>query len=127
MRLKPVPPEVANEMVKKGALLIDVRASDEYCREHIGVARNIPMERPGALTPLKLEQEIIFHCKSGNRTNVDSVALNRFAGGAGYVLEGGLEAWRKSGLRSIRDVSQPIEMQRQVQIAAGSLTLFGRS
>lgn len=125
MPLKSVPPEVANELVKQGALLIDVRAVDEYLREHIIVARNIPMERLAGSAPLKFEAGVIFHCKSGNRTNAASVTLNSLAGGEGYVLEGGLEAWRNAGLPIVRDASQPIEMQRQVQITAGVLILLG--
>ena len=42
-----------------------------------------------------------------------------------YILEGGLDAWRKAGLPVALDRSQPIEIMRQVQIAAGSLVLLG--
>ena len=42
-----------------------------------------------------------------------------------YVLEGGIEAWKKAGLPTAVDRSQPIEINRQVQIAAGSLVLAG--
>jgi rhodanese-related sulfurtransferase len=41
------------------------------------------------------------------------------------VLEGGLEAWKKAGLPTLVDVNRPIEVMRQVQIAAGSLVLLG--
>ena len=42
-----------------------------------------------------------------------------------YIVEGGIEAWKKAGLPVVRDRSQPIEIQRQVMIAAGSLVLLG--
>jgi rhodanese-related sulfurtransferase len=42
-----------------------------------------------------------------------------------YIVEGGIEAWKKAGLPIAKDRSQPIEIQRQVQIAAGSLVLLG--
>jgi rhodanese-related sulfurtransferase len=42
-----------------------------------------------------------------------------------YVIEGGLNAWRASGLPSHVDRKQPMELQRQVQITAGSLVLAG--
>ena len=42
-----------------------------------------------------------------------------------YVLEGGLDAWKKAGLPVLADASQPLELQRQVQIAAGSLIVLG--
>ncbi len=125
MPLKPVSPEVVNELIKQGALMVDIRSADEYSREHIVVARNIPMERLAASAPLAVEAGVIFHCKSGNRTSASAVALSTYAGGDGYVLEGGLDAWKKAGLPIIPDASQPIEMQRQVQIAAGSLIMLG--
>ncbi|HEX2527584.1 MAG TPA: rhodanese family protein [Geminicoccus sp.] len=42
-----------------------------------------------------------------------------------YVVEGGLEAWKRAGLPVEQDRRQPIEVMRQVQIAAGSLVLLG--
>src|SRR5262249_61381842 len=41
------------------------------------------------------------------------------------VIEGGLDAWRKAGLPVVSDRRQPLELQRQVQIGAGSLALVG--
>ncbi len=41
------------------------------------------------------------------------------------VLDGGMNGWRQAGLPSHRDRSKPIELQRQVQIAAGSLVVLG--
>jgi len=43
----------------------------------------------------------------------------------GYLLDGGLDAWRKANLPVEEDRSQPLEIMRQVQIAAGSLVLIG--
>jgi rhodanese-related sulfurtransferase len=42
-----------------------------------------------------------------------------------YVLAGGLDAWKKAGLPVATDRSRPLELQRQVQIGAGSLALLG--
>jgi rhodanese-related sulfurtransferase len=42
-----------------------------------------------------------------------------------YVLEGGIDAWRKAGLPVAVDRSQPIPTMRQVQIVAGSLVILG--
>lgn len=41
------------------------------------------------------------------------------------MLAGGIEAWKKAGLPTTVDRKQPIEIGRQVQIAAGSLVLAG--
>ena len=42
-----------------------------------------------------------------------------------YILEGGLDAWKKAGLPVTLDRNQPIDIIRQVQIVAGSLVLSG--
>jgi rhodanese-related sulfurtransferase len=42
-----------------------------------------------------------------------------------HVIEGGLNAWRAAGLPLHLDRTQPIALQRQVQIAAGSLVVLG--
>ena len=42
-----------------------------------------------------------------------------------YLLDGGLEAWKKAGLPVAVDARQPLEIMRQVQIAAGSLVVLG--
>jgi len=42
-----------------------------------------------------------------------------------YILEGGIEGWKQAGLPVVADKSQPIEINRQVMIAAGSLVLIG--
>src|SRR3546814_8784676 len=42
-----------------------------------------------------------------------------------YVLEGGIDAWRRAGLEVAADRRQPLELMRQVQLAAGGLVLLG--
>lgn len=42
-----------------------------------------------------------------------------------YIVEGGLDAWRKAGLPVVSDRRQPLELQRQVQIGAGTLAFVG--
>jgi rhodanese-related sulfurtransferase len=42
-----------------------------------------------------------------------------------YVLDGGMDAWKRSGLPTVIDASQPMELSRQVHIAAGLLVLLG--
>lgn len=74
------------------------------------------MPRPGP---------VIFHCRSGNRTSAYAEHLREAAQCEAYLLEGGLDAWRKAGLPFAEDRRQPLELMRQVQIAAGSLVLAG--
>ena len=69
----------------------------------------------------------IFHCRSGARTRSNAAQLAAKVDDSCevFLLEGGLDAWRKAGLPTVLDRVQPIELQRQVQIGAGGLTLVG--
>jgi rhodanese-related sulfurtransferase len=126
MSLKSISPQTARELMSQGAVLVDIRAADEHARERIAQARHMPMERlkDGGL-PLDGASALIFHCRSGNRTQLNAQVLGACASGDAYVLEGGLDAWKKAGLPVLADVSRPLELQRQVQIAAGSLIVLG--
>ena len=68
---------------------------------------------------------VVFHCRSGARTAANAQRLASAAGCEAYVLEGGIDAWKKAGLPVAVDQRQPIEIMRQVQITAGSLVLLG--
>jgi rhodanese-related sulfurtransferase len=115
----------AKLLISKGALLIDIRGVDEFAREHIAGAQNIPLPQ---ISQAKLGQDhnaIVFQCKSGARTRMNASALAGAAECDAFILEGGIEAWKNAGLPVAKDQRQPIEMMRQVQIAAGSLALLG--
>ena len=70
---------------------------------------------------------MIFHCRSGARTRSNAAALAAKVDESceAFMLEGGLEGWRKAGLPTVIDRRQPIELQRQVQIGAGGLAFLG--
>jgi Inner membrane protein YgaP-like, transmembrane domain/Rhodanese-like domain len=93
--------------------------------ERIAGARHLPLSKLDETNfALHGGRPAIFHCRSGARTLADSARLAaRF--GEAYVVEGGLDAWRKAGLPVVTDRSQPIELQRQVQIGTGSMALAG--
>jgi rhodanese-related sulfurtransferase len=110
------------DLVTRGARIIDIRGSDEFARARLPGAENRPLE---TLTPLEGEGVTIFHCRSGARTAANAQRLAGCCPGEGYILEGGLEGWRKAGLPVIENRSAPIEIMRQVQIAAGLLVLAG--
>jgi len=58
------------------------------------------------------------------RTAAHAPRLAGAAAGDCYILEGGIDAWRKAGLATVTE-RRPIEVMRQVQITAGSLVLIG--
>lgn len=124
MSLSPILPTRAKELIAAGAVLVDIRDADEYRREHIAGARLRPLS---TLTSLDVEpgRVVIFQCRSGARTMAHADRLAAAAASEAYRLEGGLDAWKKAGLPVVADKRQPLELMRQVQIAAGSLVLIG--
>ncbi|MBP6019103.1 MAG: rhodanese family protein [Burkholderiaceae bacterium] len=126
MPLKSLTPQAARDLMDKGAVLIDIRAANEHAREHIKQARHIPLEQlTGQTLAMTDGSAVIFHCRSGNRTLIQAQALAASAPGDAYVLAGGLDAWKKAGLPVVADRSQPLELQRQVQITAGAIIVLG--
>jgi rhodanese-related sulfurtransferase len=117
----------AAKLVADGALLVDVRDRDEHAREHIPGALHQPLQ---ALAHSPLTDTgtriVVFHCRSGMRTAANADALAACTPGCeAYLLEGGIDAWKRAGLPVRSDRTQPLELHRQVQIAAGSLIVIG--
>jgi rhodanese-related sulfurtransferase len=127
MSIRSVTPEQARELVADGAVLLDVRDADEYAREHIPQARNVSLASLShASVPRDGARAVIFHCRSGARTSANASRLVTAAAGCdAYILEGGLDAWKRAGLPVLTDAKQPIEIMRQVQITAGGLVVLG--
>src|SRR4051794_6884162 len=128
MSLPRISPTEARKLLDRGAMLVDIRERDEHAREKIAGARHLPLSRlDEADLALREGSPIIFHCKSGARTAGSAARLagKVDASCEAFIIEGGLEAWKKAGLPVIIDSRQPIELLRQVQIGAGSLAFFG--
>ena len=124
MPIKIISPAEAHRLVNSGALLIDIRSPDEHARERIAGALNVPLDQ---LSPGTAPGDIlVFHCRSGMRTGQAAAQLTEAAGGRDcYIMEGGISAWGNAGLPTKKVRGAPIELQRQVMIAAGSLVLLG--
>lgn len=127
MSMQYISPQETASLLEQGALLVDIREADEYRREHIAAAHHQALSSlSAAVLPLADGQAVIFHCKSGMRTQN---AADQLAAAAGarpvFIMKNGIENWKKAGLPVVRDASQPLELMRQVQIAAGSLVLIG--
>lgn len=126
--MTPISPERAVELMRDGAILVDIREHDEFARERIEGARHHAVSildrdhpaRPG-------DQVLIFHCKSGARTteNAGRIASGTPSNIETYILQGGIDAWKKAGLPVAIDRGAPIPVMRQVQLAAGSLVVLG--
>lgn len=120
--MKTISPQEADSLIAQGALLVDIRSADEFAREHIAVALCMS---PDEVCNSRFGQPVIFHCRSGLRTKMHADALAASAQSGAYVLAGGIDAWKQAGLPVVRVAGRPLPLQRQVQIAAGSLVVAG--
>jgi rhodanese-related sulfurtransferase len=111
-------------------LLLDVRTSVEYAEAHVPEAQNEPLHR------LQLEnfataeasydeRPIYLLCKTGGRASKAAEKLAAAGQDRGVVVEGGTDAWIKSGLPVTRAAKPVMSLERQVRIAAGFLVLAG--
>ena len=115
----------ARALIDQGAILVDIREADEHARERVPGARHNPLSRLSRVEA-PAGAAVIFHCRSGARTAANATQLADAAGCDAYLLEGGIDAWKRAGLPlATPPVKQPIEIMRQVQITAGSLVLLG--
>ncbi|MEL6363798.1 MAG: rhodanese family protein [Pseudomonadota bacterium] len=123
---KLTPAEVSAKIAASEIVLVDVREPDERAREHIPGSVSLPVSSlDTANLSLEAGKGAVFHCKTGMRTEANCAALATHTTGEAFVLEGGLDGWKAAGFPTEADKSQPIEINRQVQITAGSLVFTG--
>lgn len=119
----------AQEKVAAGAILVDIRGRDEFAREYIEGAINLPADSfdTADKSAINAAKVVIFHCLGGVRTKNAEPQLEKLvqAGQEAYIMEGGMNAWKAAGMKTVFNSSQPLPLMRQVQIAAGSLIVVG--
>jgi rhodanese-related sulfurtransferase len=127
MSLPQIKADEALRLIREGAVLVDVREADEYAREKVQGARNMPLSKIEAVElAVATGKPVIFHCRSGARTMAHAGSLAQKAGGCeAFIVEGGLDALKRAGAPVALDRRQPLDLQRQVQIGAGSIGLIG--
>ena len=120
-------PQEAARALREGATLVDIREADEFAREHAPGAVSIPLSRleAGHVALDARSGPVVFHCRSGMRTGANCARLSALVEGQGFLLEGGLDAWKRAGLPVETDARAPLEMNRQVQMTAGAIALTG--
>ena len=126
-RLLPIDPaELAKRLAAGRATLVDIREPDEFARAHVKGAFSRPLsDFEAAHLIIEPGRDVVFTCRSGMRTGANCDRLAARINGQAYVLNGGLDAWRAAGLPVAENRKAPLEMMRQVQIAAGGLALTG--
>ena len=113
----------AKKMRDGGAIIVDIREPGEFAREHIQGAQNLPLSKIGKANA-PAGDIVIYHCKSGMRTEMNSGRLPS-DGCEAYILNGGIEAWKRAGMDvEVGDV-QPPSMMRQFLIVAVLFVVVG--
>ena len=98
-KAQPISPAKAVELMRNGALLVDLRETEERDSGFIAEARHAPLSTmaPGSIP--SAQKPVIFHCRTGKRTtmNEDQLCAATTAGEV-YLLDGGFDAWASSGM-----------------------------
>jgi len=80
------------ELIKNGAIILDVRSKGEYSGGHVKGSLNIPLDQLNSnMSKLNKEKVIITCCASGMRSGVAKTQLK--ANGFSQVYNGG--SWSK--------------------------------
>lgn len=120
------PADLQRRLQADSAVLIDIREPAEYAREHIQGARLVPLS---AIDSHDFDTQhgkaAVFTCRSGNRTAMNAARLLAKGFPETYVLDGGLDGWKRAGLPVHFNADAPLDLQRQVQITAGGMALAG--
>ena len=120
------PADVAARLKTGTAVLVDIREPDEFAREHVVGAVTAPLSGfEAAHLGIVPGRDVVFTCRTGNRTGVNCGRLAARVPGQAFVLNGGLDAWKAAGLPTSVNARAPIELMRQVQMTAGVLILLG--
>jgi rhodanese-related sulfurtransferase len=86
------PPSRHRELVREGALLLDVRTAEEFASGHVDGAINIPVDRlPARLAEIGARKKVVVYCRSGGRS-ARAAALLRSVGHEVHDI-GGMSSW----------------------------------
>jgi rhodanese-related sulfurtransferase len=90
--------EQARQLMRQGAILLDVRETPEWRAGHAPGARHIPLSRlPARIKDLPPQRTVVTVCRSGHRSALAAKMLAR-EGREVISLSGGMHAWARAGL-----------------------------
>jgi rhodanese-related sulfurtransferase len=97
----------ATELLRDGAVLLDVREPEEIAAGRAEAAVAIPLgELAPRLGELSRSSKIVVVCRSGSRSTVAAHVLNT-DGFDAFNLDGGMLAWQEAGLPIVSDSGGP--------------------
>lgn len=89
----------------KDILLIDVRTPEEFASGHIENAINIDYKAGNfedLVGELDRNQDVYVYCKVGGRSGRSAKVLEELGFEKIYDLDGGINAWEKDGLKTVK-------------------------
>ena len=100
--------ELADLMERSEVQLIDVRTPEEYAKGHLAGAINMPVDGfdPADLVDAP-ERETILYCQTARRSEIAARRLAAYEGRSVRHLEGGIAAWKETGLPVVEGEPQP--------------------
>lgn len=102
-----VRPGEADALINAGAILLDVRESQEWSAGHAPKARHIPLgQLPDRMKELPQGRQILTICRSGMRSAKAASLLAKDGRSAANVT-GGMNAWSAAGLPVIAKGGRP--------------------
>jgi rhodanese-related sulfurtransferase len=105
--------------------LIDVRGWDEFASERLSHAECVPLDQlPMAASTWDRGECLMVMCRSGMRSAKAAEILESMGFNSILMLEGGIEACKKTGVEIIRN-RKSIPLFRQVMVVAGLMLLAG--
>lgn len=94
------PSDVNSLRENPGVVVIDVREQYEYDEGHIPGVTLIPLGSiPNRLNEIPTDKQIVFVCRSGNRSNQATQFLQQQGFDNVHNMLGGMNAWQKAGYK----------------------------
>jgi rhodanese-related sulfurtransferase len=119
-------PSQVRDLADQGrVVLVDIREPDEFARRRIAGALSRPLSTLNSTVDVEPGRDVVLVCRSGMKADAHRRRLAGLFDGEVFVLGGGLDAWRAEGLPIAEDRGAPLEIMRQVHLAAGLLVLAG--
>jgi len=97
-----VAPAVAKALQDGGAVLLDVRESDEWAAGHAPDAIHVPLAEVATTAARFADQEVLAVCRGGGRSAKAAETLAQ-AGIKVRNVAGGMNSWAEAGLPVVRD------------------------
>jgi rhodanese-related sulfurtransferase len=117
--------ELATRLKNEKIKIVDIRNADEHNREHIPNAENVHADHINDKLCYTNDDVLVFSCMSGMRTQGCSANLKKLHAKEVLILDGGLNAWKKAGLETIKNEKAPLPIMRQVQVIVGFMVILG--